>query len=215
LHITGALGSGFYRGASGALLVYDVTSSQSVKQITLWRDELLERLDDAARTSFPIVVLANKLDLLPPEPGTSSLSTPAAAATAAGAAAAATAAQQQLTASGRASTAVDRTAVAAWCAELGMGHLETSAKDGLGVAPAMECVALLAMEEKLKQDRLAAEAAAAASTAAAAAVAAARGSGSSAGIAAAAGTSKPLKLTAQRKSEKRAADSGAAGVCCA
>jgi Ras family len=197
-----------------------VTSSQSVKQITLWRDELLERLDDAARTSFPIVVLANKLDLLPPEAGSSSLSTPAAAATAAGAAAAAaTAAQQQLTASGRASTAVDRKAVAAWCAELGMGHLETSAKDGLGVAPAMECVALLAMEEKLKQDRLAAEAAAAASAAAAAAVAAARGSGSSAGAAAAsaaaAGTSKPLKLTAQRKSEKRAADSGAAGVCCA
>jgi hypothetical protein len=186
-----------------------------VKQITLWRDELLERLDDAARASFPIVVLANKLDLLPAEPATG-LSTAAAAATAAGAAAAA----QLLTASGRASgAAVDRAAVAAWCAELGMGHLETSAKDGLGVAPAMECVALLAMEEKLKQDRVAAEAAAAAASAAAA-VAAARGgsssSSSSAVGASAAGSSKPLKLTAQRnKSEKRAADSGAVGVCCA
>lgn len=58
-----------------------------------------------------------------------------------------------LASEGAAATAatVDRAAVASWCASLGMGHLETSAKDGVGVQPAMTCVAMLALDERLKQ----------------------------------------------------------------
>lgn len=115
----GALGYGFYRGASAALIVYDVTSTQSLKQVNMWKDELSERLGLANDPNhpFPIVVLANKVDL-PSE-----------------------------------SHQVDREEVAAECLRGGMGHLETSAKDGGGVEVAMTAVAMLALEEKRYQER--------------------------------------------------------------
>merc|ERR1711991_872592 len=38
----GTLGSAFYRGANGALLVYDVNDSKSTEQLIMWRDECIE-----------------------------------------------------------------------------------------------------------------------------------------------------------------------------
>mmetsp|Transcript_16140 Transcript_16140/g.16273 ORF Transcript_16140/g.16273 Transcript_16140/m.16273 type:complete len:221 (+) Transcript_16140:271-933(+) len=57
----GSIGSAFYRGSDGALLVYDMCNEKSFDQITHWRDEATNRIDQDAY--FPIVVVGNKLDL--------------------------------------------------------------------------------------------------------------------------------------------------------
>ena len=49
--------------------------------------------------------------------------------------------------------ALDRPAVLAWCRQRGIGHVETSAKDGTGVDAAMEAIALLAVENKRRRPR--------------------------------------------------------------
>jgi small GTP-binding protein len=55
----GSLGNSFYRGAHGALLVYDVNNASSIEQIAQWRDECLhhQETDDY----FPLVVVGNKV----------------------------------------------------------------------------------------------------------------------------------------------------------
>jgi Ras-related protein Rab-7A len=58
---SGTVGNAYFRGAHGALLVYDVTNDKSIDQIELWRDECLCRHDNS--TFFPIVVIGNKTDL--------------------------------------------------------------------------------------------------------------------------------------------------------
>ena len=41
----GTLGSIFYRGTHGALLVYDVNSKNSIEQLSSWRDELMSKIE--------------------------------------------------------------------------------------------------------------------------------------------------------------------------
>jgi Ras-related protein Rab-7A len=62
----GTLSSAFYRGAHGALLVYDVNNESSIEQVLQWREECISRLDND--TFFPIVVIGNKVDLRSPDP---------------------------------------------------------------------------------------------------------------------------------------------------
>jgi Ras-related protein Rab-7A len=57
----GTIGTPFYRGANGCLLVYDVTNEKSIEQLSQWRDELMNRID--ITSNFPIVVVGNKTDL--------------------------------------------------------------------------------------------------------------------------------------------------------
>lgn len=57
----GTLGSAFYRNAHGCLLVYDVTSTNSMSQLIKWKEEVLEKVGDAS--FIPIVVVANKIDM--------------------------------------------------------------------------------------------------------------------------------------------------------
>ena len=57
----GTIGGAFYRGADGALLVYDTTDFSTFSQVELWRRELLQRVDDCE--TFPIVCVGNKMDL--------------------------------------------------------------------------------------------------------------------------------------------------------
>lgn len=57
----GTLGVSFYRGAHGALLVYDVNNEKSIEQIYQWREECLQRSETTA--FFPIVVIGNKTDI--------------------------------------------------------------------------------------------------------------------------------------------------------
>ena len=107
----GTLGSSFYRGAHGALLVYDVNNEKSIEQLAQWRAECLSHIED--ETTFPIVVIANKVDL-----------------------------RDKTEESER----VDQSVVLSWCKEFMYGHIETSAKENLGVEAAMGAVALLALE---------------------------------------------------------------------
>jgi Ras-related protein Rab-7A len=58
----GAIGSAFFRGAHGALLVYDVNNEKSIEQVEQWRDECLLR-KDTPDDFFPIVVIGNKIDI--------------------------------------------------------------------------------------------------------------------------------------------------------
>ena len=57
----GTIGGAFYRGADGALLVYDTTDFATFAQVELWRRELLQRVDGPE--AFPIVCVGNKMDL--------------------------------------------------------------------------------------------------------------------------------------------------------
>ena len=57
----GTIGGAFYRGADGALLVYDTTDFSTFAQVELWRRELLQRVDGPE--AFPIVCVGNKMDL--------------------------------------------------------------------------------------------------------------------------------------------------------
>ena len=109
----GTLGNSFYRGAHGALLVYDVNNEKSVEQIAMWRDECLSRKEEGF--FFPMVVVGNKVDLrdsLPEE------------------------------------DRVDQSFIVNWCRDNSYGHIETSAKDGLGVEAAMMAITALALESK-------------------------------------------------------------------
>lgn len=114
----GTIGSPFYRGAHGALLVYDVNNDKSIEQLALWRTECLSYVDDEAL--FPIVVVGNKVDLREQN--------------------------QQNQTDTETEPDPDPTCVLRWCKDYMYGHLETSAKDGSGVEAAVGAVALLALE---------------------------------------------------------------------
>ena len=110
-----SVGASFYRGAHGALLVYDVTNPLSMLQLMKWRDEITEKLGEA--NTLPIVVIANKIDL-------------------------------------RNDSSPDCTDVLNWCQQNYYGHIETSAKDDLGVSGAMNAIAALAID-RTKDDEVA------------------------------------------------------------
>ena len=111
----GSLGSSFYRGANGALLVYDITNENSFEQIAQWRDECLSHKQD--EEYFPIVVIGNKLDLKVITNNTNDDDN-------------------------------DENQIVQWCRDNSYGHIETSAKDGLGVEAAMLAISGLALEAK-------------------------------------------------------------------
>ena len=54
-----ALNQMYYRGASGALLVYDITDKDSFTKIQTWHLELRKYLGD----SVPIMIAGNKCDM--------------------------------------------------------------------------------------------------------------------------------------------------------
>ena len=110
-----SVGASFYRGAHGALLVYDITNPLSMLQLMKWRDEIIEKLGES--NTLPIVVIANKIDL-------------------------------------RNESSPDRTDVLTWCQQNYYGHVETSAKDDLGVSAAMNAIATLAID-RTKDDEVA------------------------------------------------------------
>jgi Ras-related protein Rab-7A len=114
----GSLGNSFYRGAHGALLVYDVNNASSIEQIAQWRDECLAHQE--ADVYFPLVVIGNKIDV-----------------------------REQKKPEDR----VDQREILTWCRDNSYGHIETSAKDGLGVEAAMTAITGLALEGKRLADR--------------------------------------------------------------
>ena len=55
-----ALNKIYYRGAQGALLVYDITDIDSFNKMQLWVKELRAQ----ANPNLPIVIVGNKMDLI-------------------------------------------------------------------------------------------------------------------------------------------------------
>ena len=51
---------GFYRGARGGLLVYDVTRRRTFLNIQSWKEECFKNID----REMPLIVVANKVDLI-------------------------------------------------------------------------------------------------------------------------------------------------------
>jgi len=58
-----SLGVAFYRGADCCVLVYDVTSPASFKNLESWRDEFLIQASPRDPENFPFVVIGNKVDM--------------------------------------------------------------------------------------------------------------------------------------------------------
>jgi len=107
----GSIGSSFYRGAHGAMLVYDVNNEKSIEQLALWKSECLAHVEDP--DYFPIVVIGNKVDV------------------------------RDVTDE---ADRIDQSTVLGWCKDNSYGHIETSAKEGMGVEAAMSAIAALALE---------------------------------------------------------------------
>lgn len=62
-----SLGVGFYRGADGAMLVYDVTDPASLDHLSHWQQEFIQNVGGAVMGAFdappfPFVVVGNKAD---------------------------------------------------------------------------------------------------------------------------------------------------------
>ena len=55
-----ALAKNYYQGASGALLVYDVTDEDSFQRATTWYKELVHEIGREA----PIILAGNKCDIM-------------------------------------------------------------------------------------------------------------------------------------------------------
>lgn len=114
-----SVGGAFFRGAHGALLVYDVNDEKSIEQVEQWRDECVSRQGNS--DFFPIVVIGNKTDIR-------DNNTPV-------------------------DERIDQSGILSWCRDNSFGHIETSAKDGVGVEAAMTVVAALALEAQRNNDR--------------------------------------------------------------
>lgn len=52
----------FYKGASGAVIVFDITSEKTLDRVKLWKDDIKNKIktDD----SIPHILLCNKVDLV-------------------------------------------------------------------------------------------------------------------------------------------------------
>jgi len=59
----GNLTAQFYRGAHGAMIVYDVNNEESFEIVKQWRDELIEHTDNDNSIYFPVIVIGNKVDI--------------------------------------------------------------------------------------------------------------------------------------------------------
>jgi Ras-related protein Rab-7A len=58
-----SMGQSFYRNSEICILVFDITDSESFKNIESWRTEFLEQLNPPNPNEFPFVLIGNKCDL--------------------------------------------------------------------------------------------------------------------------------------------------------
>ena len=57
-----SLGLGFYRGSDACVLVFDITSKKSFESLCKWRDGFIDNASPSELSSFPMVLLGNKVD---------------------------------------------------------------------------------------------------------------------------------------------------------
>ncbi|KAJ0939927.1 putative small GTP-binding protein [Helianthus annuus] len=58
-----SLGIAFYRGADCCVLVYDVNVARSFDTLDNWHEEFLKQANPADPSSFPFILLGNKIDI--------------------------------------------------------------------------------------------------------------------------------------------------------
>lgn len=56
------MGSTFLRGTEGAVIVFDVTDTKSFNNLQYWSEYIYSQLSLEKESSFPLLVLANKID---------------------------------------------------------------------------------------------------------------------------------------------------------
>ncbi|KAL6066515.1 Ras-related protein Rab7 [Balamuthia mandrillaris] len=57
------LGTAFYRGSDGVIFVFDVTNRKSFEELNQWREAFLIQVGQEGNTEFPMLILANKVDM--------------------------------------------------------------------------------------------------------------------------------------------------------
>jgi len=57
------LGTSFYRGADGVCFVFDVTRKKTFEELAAWKKAFLIQVGHEGNNTFPMIVLANKVDL--------------------------------------------------------------------------------------------------------------------------------------------------------
>ena len=122
----GTIGAPFYRGAHGCLIVYDVQNDDSVDQIVQWHEELISKIDPSK--FLPVIVVCNKIDMMEDE------------------------SLKIVRISDSTNKHLTRDRVIEWCKRYNYGHIETSAKDNLGVTAAMHTLAGLSLEARRDND---------------------------------------------------------------
>ncbi|KAG5547918.1 hypothetical protein RHGRI_013562 [Rhododendron griersonianum] len=115
-----SLGVAFYRGADCCVLVYDVNVMKSFENLNNWREEFLIQASPSDPENFPFVVIGNKIDV---DGGNSRV----------------VGFCEYLQ--------VSEKKARAWCASKGnIPYFETSAKDGINVEEAFQCIAKNALK---------------------------------------------------------------------
>ena len=57
------MGSSFYRNSEACILVFDLTQSESFKNVEVWRNEFLNVLNPPDGSTYPFILIGNKCDL--------------------------------------------------------------------------------------------------------------------------------------------------------
>jgi len=57
------LGTAFYRGSDGVIFVFDVTQKKSFTELEQWKKAFLIQVGQEGNDNFPMIVVANKVDL--------------------------------------------------------------------------------------------------------------------------------------------------------
>jgi len=57
------LGTAFYRGSDGVIFVFDVTQRKSFEELEQWKKAFLIQVGQEGNESFPMIVVANKIDM--------------------------------------------------------------------------------------------------------------------------------------------------------
>jgi len=57
------LGTSFYRGADGVCFVFDVTRRKTFEELAAWKKAFLIQVGHEGNDNFPMILLANKIDL--------------------------------------------------------------------------------------------------------------------------------------------------------
>ena len=58
-----SMGSSFYRNSEACILVFDLTSPESFKNVEIWRNEFLTTLNPPDKSTYPFILFGNKSDL--------------------------------------------------------------------------------------------------------------------------------------------------------